>query len=102
MILGDTIATLGAVMALRSNFDGHIIVIPNSLKHDNMMNTKFMRESLEPKPIKDLYMVDLDFLDKNYVKYVTTKTTDQIVHLDADSKRIHFSDGEVMEYTKVN
>ena len=66
VIIGDTLTTLGAITALRTTFQGRIIVIPNSHDKSGFVNTKVLRESLNPCSIKDQYIVDSDFLDKNY------------------------------------
>lgn len=59
-----------------------------------------MRESFEPKDIKDQFIVDLDFLNKNYVDMMNNRSTDQVISIDNNSKRIHLSTGEIFEYTK--
>ena len=41
---------------------------------------------MDKKELKDRYIVDLDFLNKNYVEYSKKKTINDIMQIDADSK----------------
>ena len=100
VIIGDTLTTLGAIVALRATYDSKIQIIPDGFKKNGFINTKFLIESLQPKDIEDQYIVDSDFLEKNYCEYFPEKTTQDIMQIDNHKKKILFRDGTELEYTK--
>ena len=67
---------------------------------DGFINTKLLINSLQPKDINDQYIVDPDFLEKNYCEYYQGKTTPQISQIDNHKKKIIFKDGSELKYTK--
>lgn len=100
VILGDTLTTLGAITALRTNYDGEIIIIPNSRPIKGFVNTKFLRESLLPLKKNDQYIVDPEFLQQNYCDILPKYSVHEISTIDVPNKQIIFRDGLALSYSK--
>jgi hypothetical protein len=100
VILGDTLTTLGAITALRTNFDGEIIIIPNQRPIQGFVNTKFLRESLSPLSKTDQYIVDPDFLQKNYCEILPKYSVCEIASIDIPNKQLVFRDGKALSFSK--
>ncbi|CAI2387138.1 unnamed protein product [Moneuplotes crassus] len=99
VIVGDTLASLGAISALRANFQGELIVIPNTFEKPGFVNTKALRENLNPLGVKDQYIVDPDFLEKNYCN-INNHSVEDIVKIDSANKLLSFDDGSTLKFSK--
>jgi hypothetical protein len=100
VIIGDTLATLGAITALRLYFGGEIKIISNGEPNKSFVDRKQLIQNCKPMKIDQQYIVDKKFLQQNYCEMMRGKKIDDIEQIDSHGKRIIFKDGSEERYTK--
>lgn len=97
VILGDSLTALSAVDALRTNFTGNIVLIPQS-QYGAFENTDIFTKKLGPLSKSELYLCEDDFLDKANV----TVIKGNVRWIDIDNKCIEMAGNkERLEFDKL-
>lgn len=97
VILGDSVTALSAIDALRANFTGNIVLIPQS-PYGAFENTDVLSRKLGPLSKNELFLQEDDFLDRANVVVINQK----IKWIDLDQKHITFAGNtQRIEFDKI-